>query len=60
MKTAYLKHPVSAEKKAEYRDKGFCIVDVAYAPEKPEADDFVEGAEKPKKPAKKAAKKKAD
>lgn len=57
MKVAYLKHPVSPEKKAEYRDKGFRILDIAFVPEKPGAKDFVEGVETAKKrgrPAKKA------
>ena len=58
MPIAYLKHPVSAETKAEYRGKGFQIIDIVHKPEKPGKGDFVEGEEvkedKPKKRASKA------
>ena len=60
-KIAYLKHPVEAAKVASYRDKGFTIIDVAFAPDNAGPDDFVEGREAVEKPKPKAKKKpKAD
>lgn len=49
MKIAYLKHPLSLEKRTEWVRKGFRIVDVKFAPKVTGADDYVEGREKPKK-----------
>ena len=46
MKTAYLNHPLSAKRKAEYRGKGFRIIDAKFAPEEKEKGDFVDPAPK--------------
>lgn len=53
-KIAYLKHPLSAEKKAEFRGKGFQILDIAFKPEETGKDDFLD--QKAKQPAKKSEK----
>lgn len=49
MKIAYLKHPLDADRKAEFQAKGFKIIDVRYAPEKVGADDHVDGRTKRKR-----------
>lgn len=48
-KIAYLSHPVSAEKVAEFQEQGFRIIDLRFKPEKTGKDDYVDGAEAPKK-----------
>lgn len=51
---AYLTHPVDAETKAMYRDEGYRIVDIRFAPEKIGKDDIRDDEKKPAKSAKKA------
>lgn len=51
MKTAYLNHPVTKDRKAEFRGKGFRILDAKFAPKKPEGGDHVDKKPAAKKPA---------
>ena len=50
MKTAYLNHPLTADRKKEHRAKGYRIIDARFAPDKPADGDFVDKPKaKPKK-----------
>jgi len=41
MKIAYCEHPVTKAEKAEFKSKGFKILDIAYQPKKLEKGDEV-------------------
>lgn len=54
-KIAYLKHPVTPERKAEFRGKGFTIIDARFEPDEIGKNDHSEKSviPKPKTQAKK-------
>ena len=54
-KTAYLRHPVSAEVKADHVGRGFRIIDVRFEPETLGPDDISDNKPKSKPKKEKAS-----